>query len=451
MRTGRASGWPLYLVAAVPGAVTAGLLFLKAPKAVSLSVALMLLALVVLLRLGRRPAVMVCILGASFFAGAPVKFGQLNVCDVFLLGALGFILLHPDDTRARMPAPRLLLVGVGLVIVGGLIGGLFQPAADPYQAFSFPYPKTLLFFPPRIGEALRFAWGTIGVILLVRACRLTPRQVDGALMAYGIGATVSVAWALFSPGRGSGRAQGLTAHPVELGLISAVAGLVGIGLLLSGRRSGRRVGTLIVVASVIGIALSGTRAALLVLVVGVGILQFGLRSARRTALFLLLAPLALALAVLGGGGTSPVGTRLAGNASAELSNVGRAALRHTSENLARHHAITGIGFRYFFPPHNLFLAVLSAAGVIGLLGLAVLVVSLVYRLAVTRAPPTLAALAAALAIYVSFWVLNPGWDRWLWVPIALACAVGRSTPGRAGPEPHHGRSGISEPTARTRT
>src|SRR5207302_6861258 len=150
--------------------------------------------------------------------------------------------LEPDRAGATVAAPRLLLAGVGLLILGGFIGGLFQPSVDPYRAYPFPYPRTFLFLPPRIGEGLRFAWGTVGIILLIRACRLTRRQVEVALVAYGLGATLSVIWALFAAGRSTGRAQGLTAHPVAFGLISAFAAIVAVGLLLSPRRGGRPLG-----------------------------------------------------------------------------------------------------------------------------------------------------------------------------------------------------------------
>jgi hypothetical protein len=350
----------------------------------------------------------------------------LNVSDFFFLGALLVVVLHRRSSEPSAPLPDALLVGLGLLIMGGIIGGLFEPAIDPFRFAGLPPQKQLFFFAPRVGEVIRFTWGTVGVLLIVRACRLGRTQIEHGLVAYGLGEVASVFWTVVHSAGASGRARGLASHPVFFGWISAFAVIVGIGLVTSGRRSSRRLGILIVAASVTGMTLSGTRSSVFILVLGLVFLQFGLRSAHRSAIFALVVVLAISLGLLGVGGETR--TRLIGDQSSEVSNHTRDVLREASVGLVRSHGITGVGFRYLFQPHNLVLGVLGAAGVLGLAGLLLVVVSLARTLATTSPldTTTVAVMAGALGVYTS-WVVNVGWDRWLWVPIALVLAGQRSS------------------------
>jgi O-antigen ligase len=90
----------------------------------------------------------------------------------------------------------------------------------------------------------------------------------------------------------------------------------------------------------------------------------------------------------------------------------------------RKHGWTGVGLRFLFPPHNLVLGVLAATGALGFIGLLIVVGSLIRRLITTPAADVLAiaVLAAAVGTYACMWVVNVGWDRWFWVPIALVLA-----------------------------
>jgi capsular polysaccharide biosynthesis protein/O-antigen ligase len=415
---------PIVVGAAAAGALVVGSRVVHLPRTIELAAAVSFPAVLMLLRLGRRRALTICIATAAFFCGAPLRAGRLNVSDVFLLAAIPIIVLnrHPRDEPA--PVPRGLLLGLGLLIAGGIVGSIFEPAVDPFRAsLRFPYPAKLLFFPPRVGEVFRFAYGTVGTVLLVRAARLSRRQIEGALMFFGLGATTSVVWALIQGGNANGRAKGLAGHPVSLGWISAFAAIVGVGIVLSRQRNSRSVGLLIIAASVTGMSLSGTRSSVFILVVGLVMLQFGLRSARRSFAFLLIALLAMSFVLLGAGGETR--TRLAGNAGAEQSNYGRRLLRDDSIALVHEHGITGVGLRYIFPPHNLVLGVLGSTGLIGFAGFLILVVSLLRRLAIAPAADTvtLAVLAAALGLYGNSWVVNVGWDHWLWVPLALVLGM----------------------------
>ena len=149
---------------------------------------------------------------------------------------------------------------------------------------------------------------------------------------------------------------------------------------------------------------------------------------------MLVGVLGLAVALLGVGGETAVGTRLAGDTSAALSNVGRTLVRQDSFAVVRRHGITGIGLQWLFQPHNLVLGVLAATGVIGFAGLLIVVVTMARRLVTTSTtdPVTLAVISAALAVYTCAWVVNVGWDRWFWIPVALVFTARPSAGGSGG-------------------
>jgi hypothetical protein len=434
----------LLLAVGGAGALVVASFALHLPKALTVAIAFLVPGFALLLRVGRQRALGLFIIGAAFFSAADVKVGQLDISDVFLVLAVAILFLHPQTEGPLAPLPRAVLAGLALLLLGGVIGSLFEPATSPFpHAFVKP-PSKLFFIPPRYGEVLRFAYGTVGVVLLVRACGLTRAQVRRAMVAFGLGAIVSVGWALVQPVNPGDRPRGFTGSPVEFGWISAFAAVVGVGLVLSGRRAARRVGVLVVGAGILGIVISGTRSAVPLLLVSLVILQFGLRSARRTATFALLAVLALALALVGVAGDTPVVTRLAGNTSAQISNNARALVAEDGRVLVREHGVTGVGLQYLFQPHNLILGVLGAAGVIGLAGLAVVGLSLLRRLTITPSDDTitLAILSGTLGIYTCSWVVNVAWAHWLWVPIALVLGV-RSPTEATHPRAAHARPEVS--------
>jgi len=96
-------------------------------------------------------------------------------------------------------------------------------------------------------------------------------------------------------------------------------------------------------------------------------------------------------------------------------------LRNETYDLVRQHGLTGVGLKYLFPPHNLILAVLGAMGVVGLAGFVVVCIDLIRRLLTSRAGDTIlvAVLASTLAMYACAWVVNFGWEHFLWLPVAL--------------------------------
>ena len=423
----------IILVAAVAGGM---------PKALAVIIALAVPVFAVLFRVPRR-ALVACIVAASLFCGAPVKLGQLDLSDVLLLTAALLLLLQRDsegEMPPLAPLPRAVLFGLALLVLGGIIGSAFEP-----PSFSAVFrivvvaPTKLFFLTPRYGELVRLLYGTVGVVLLIRAARLTSAQTRYAITSFALGATVSALWGVINPTAFANRAVGLTAHPIYLGWISAFSAVIGVGLILERGKWSRAIGVATVLAGVGGIAVSGTRSGVLILLAGLFVLQLGLRSVRRSVTFVLLGLVVVSLLVLGVGGDTPVSTRLAGSQSALQSNVQRNVVRQDSFALVRKHGWTGVGLRYLFPPHNLVLGVLAATGAIGFAGLLVVAGSLVRRLIAT--PPgdvlSVAVLAAVIGTYACMWFVNVGWDRWFWVPIALVLAR------PSGPEVADGPSDVA--------
>jgi hypothetical protein len=242
------------------------------PKAVAVALALAVPAFVVLLGVQRTRALLLCLVGVSFFSATQVKVGQVDATDLFMLAAIVVLVLGRDtagDAPPLAPLPRTLLFGLGLVLLGGIIGSAFEP-----PSFSAVFhivviaPTKFLFLSPRYGELVRLVYGTIVIVLVVRAARLTATQMRHALTAFCLGATVSALWGVLHPGVFANRAVGLTSHPVYLGWISAFAAVVGVGLLLSPGRRSRAIGLATVVSGVAGIAVSGTRSGVLILFAG---------------------------------------------------------------------------------------------------------------------------------------------------------------------------------------
>ncbi|MBV8236437.1 MAG: hypothetical protein JO075_12115, partial [Acidimicrobiia bacterium] len=107
------------------------------------------------------------------------------------------------------------------------------------------------------------------------------------------------------------------------------------------------------------------------------------------------------------------------------SNQGRDLLREQTYALIRTNGLTGAGFRYLAPPHSFLLGILVTAGIAGLIGTIVIVAALVFQhLSIRdRDPMAVAAIAAVLGLFTTSWVVNFGWDRWLWVLIAVFATV----------------------------
>ncbi|MBV8305821.1 MAG: O-antigen ligase family protein [Acidimicrobiia bacterium] len=366
----------------------------------------------------------------AFFAATPsMKLAKgLNLSDLAFALVVAGLILRRRKPRPDAPNIAPFLVGALLLAAGGLFGTMFEPATNPFPGLGAVYYGSALGpIGIRYGDLVRFVIVTVGMLVAVRFWRpdLRDRWAVGA--AFGAGAVTSVLYAVSQGTQPGGRAQGLTTHPVFYGTISALAVVVGIGLAASSTGRRRLYGIVVAVVCAYGVLGSGTRGAVLMVAAGVAFFLIAMRSARVMAAFVGVGLVGLlATVLLPGmfGGTETV-VRLQGGGNALLSNQGRDLLREQTYALIRTNGLTGAGFRYLAPPHSFLLGILVTAGIAGLIGTIVIVAALVFQhLSIRdRDPMAVAAIAAVLGLFTTSWVVNFGWDRWLWVLIAVFATV----------------------------
>ena len=375
----------------------------------------------------------------AFFAATPsLKLAKgLNLSDLAFALVVAGLVLRRRSERPTPPNITPFVVGALLLAAGGLFGTMFEPKVNPFPGLGGVYQGSA--FGPigiRYGDLFRFLIVTIGMLLAVRFWRPSVRDRWAVAAAFGAGALASVVYAISQGSQPGGRSLGLTTHPVFYGTISAVAVLVGIGLATSSTGRRRVYGIVVAAGCAYGVLGSGTRGAVLMVAAGVAFFLIAIKSARVFAAFVGVALAGLLVTVLLPGlfsGTETI-VRLQGGGNAVISNQGRDLLREQTYALIRSNGLTGAGFRYLAPPHSFILGILVTAGILGLLGTIVIVAALVLQfLSVqNRDPMAVAAVAAVLGLFATSWVVNFGWDRWLWVLIAVFATVrAHDSPGQA--------------------
>jgi O-antigen ligase len=292
-----------------------------------------------------------------------------------------------------------------LLIAGGIVGSQF--AVDLGASLS---------------AIIRFGLAAVGVPLVFVALAPTRAEVRILSWAFLIGAVVnSVAGVItYNP---FSRGIGLSTHSNHLAAAGLLASGLAAGLFLTGsRRSSWKAAALWGVVTV-GIIKSGSRAGLLGEAILILILLVSTGSTRilrwcvtvfvgvATLLFLNIIPYDEQDAI----------ARLFGRTSVEASNQERAELRARAVEGIRRHPLTGAGFEEARVAHNLYLQIWGAAGIIGLLGMAVLwhagIRGLLEGMAGDRW--VLAAAAAVISFLAVAVASNILWDRYLWFVFAL--------------------------------
>ncbi|MHB8464498.1 MAG: O-antigen ligase family protein [Acidimicrobiales bacterium] len=401
-----------------------------------------------------RKAVLYCFAADAFVAATPsVGRGQLKPTDLCLVAAMAILALRPESRSVvdKDGTPRRMVTALLLICAGGLIGSRFAPA-HVAASLRLSYTGSPLGpIPAGIADVMRFALGTVGLILVVRAWKPVAAEARTALLAFGWGATVSVLYGAAKGGAQYGRVQGLTTHPVFFGMISAFAVLVAVGLFLSASSSRGRLGAAtIALICTAGMLDSGTRSGLLIVGLGLVITLAGMRSFRLTSILVGCGLFGLLLAAVSPSfvTNSPTVSRLNGGGYASISNQARDAAQRDTIALIKVHGITGAGFRYIDSPHNLLLGIIASAGVIGLVGFVMLVVVVTARFLRTPStdPMAVAVLGGAVAVFAAFSTVNPGWDRWFWMPLALTIVARREARHRpdGGPQRQRRRGGQPE-------
>lgn len=351
------------------------------------------------------------------------------ISDIVMLLAIGLYLLTRLTTRTRpnWTPYRPVLIGLGLLTLGGLAGAVFEvPGAFMYKALGQPW-RDISGWAQNIDNLAKFVLGSfipIGLWVLVPAQRSLVRRIIGAFVA---GCFASAVVALVLPfGQGGGRMVGLTVHPNQLGSLCLLGTGAALSLLLTQDRFAPW-GYVVLPVLSLGLLGSGSRAALAgMLVLGAII---GPLTRSRAIIGVLLAGTAVVLLLFAAGlikaeGQNAVGRALGSDPSAANSSAIRADLgeRVLDRWLAR--PLTGQGFNYMRPSHNVYLGVLASAGLLGVIGFAVLISGILRRTWRRRADLMVACMAAGYFAYlVNAYFDNIFWWRWLWFTVGMVVAT----------------------------
>jgi O-antigen ligase len=355
---------------------------------------------------GARVTGIACMMAA--FASAPMyrgleqMIGGVPPTDVFLL--IGIIHLLPSFLGHRLKLPIMFLLGLMLMSVCSLIAVVITGDLL-INAF---YAVQWLFF--------------IGLLPIVIAWwRPDLRVINLLLWSYLGGHLVSTAYGLAEGAAYAGRHDGLTHHPNAFGL----AGLTSIAIVLFLIRQYQDVRVrLILVAfvatSLLSITLSGSRAAIVVLVVLILLVPIVERSALMgvgLAAIAALGVMSIPFVVDISGEESAIG-RLAGSGTATASDRIRSEGLEVGFDRLWESPILGSGFANVEEFHNVFLEAAIAIGFVGLFGYLLVLYPLARPLFSTH---PLRRLTYMVWVFMGVGPTFPGlWDRTVWVPASLA-------------------------------
>lgn len=387
------------------------------------------------------------LLGAAFFAApmSGVRLGGWMLVDLLVaLSAMTLILtrgnLHPRVSWLRRFSPYVKF-GCLMLVGGSLVGAFVAPPEFMVEGLVASIKLAIA------------AFGTSALVVTVASQQLMLSSWYQHL--YVAGAVVSVLYGaiqfVLSVPDGSARvarAVGLAHHANALGLSIALALPLALGLAFRSTRIVSRVGIgseVVVLAA--GLLLTGSRGALLGVVVGLmTVLWLRRRSlstaiTQRSALVGAAIAATVVLVVLTSPALSealtrsPLVERFEGAGGATTSLEVRQAMVEAEFNRAVASLPLGSGFRLSNRPHNVLIEVVASAGVLGALGLILLAVG-VRRLLKggvgleSMKPYVIASLAAGVVVVA---VNNALWNRGVWMLGALAILTPSSTARHLAP------------------
>ena len=357
------------------------------------------------------------ILGAMLLAPMDaVRPGSALLTFSDLAFGLGFLLLAPVILRTRAKIPAGFTVGATVILCAAFVSALLSAAPVGHFALFARLLAAVILLPLAIGW-----WGP------------STRLVEWMAAAYVAGQCISTAYAAVGGGLvAGGRSFGLTAHPNFLGLGSTVA--IALCLFLYTRTHGWVRVPLWGAAALCsyGIVLSGSRAALMAVVVMAllfPLLERSLVSAYMLVVGGLTVGVSLTWLVEILGPTSALARLMPGDFGAGLSNQAREIALEIYWGRFLEHPVFGEGFTADqYLAHNVLLQFGVALGVFGTIGFLVLMWSLARPL-FNRSLPLrgLSYLAIAYATVAPF---TPSiWDRNIWAGLGLAILAGSRTAG----------------------
>lgn len=353
--------------------------------------------------------------------------------------ALATLAATPVLLRTRVPS--WVLVGMGTLILVTAIH-LWLPISPMYMLGRYQLPRLPGTRPPTSAVLVSIQWSIALFILpwLTRAlCGGSIRRVERLLVAWLLGAVVSVLFALSDALRfthvastlthgalTAGRQSGLAAHVNHFGFACAIAVPISIFLIARDRKL---LGISTLALLVIGSLLSGSRGAQLGTVSACVLSAMCTHHGRRLLPPIIWgASLSAVVAFTFWPGLVGSFTDLVrfGDPSAYVSDEARAMAARQSIEDFRTHPIAGIGFEVLNEAHSLLLEVLATGGVVLLVGLIVYYSGAVRSgFRAHRAGYALAGFAvASVATFLLMGLFqNQIADRYLYIPIAAICAI----------------------------
>jgi hypothetical protein len=373
-----------------------------------------------------------------------VYIGPFQPADLLL--AATFVLLVATGNAQTARLPTWLWIGAALLAFSGVLSEVFPASAQyvssRYLGYAYYYGLTNtahaaggnLTSLAKFEVSLVFLPLTICMLNLSRAQirRLAEWWLLGVLISCVVAITdfaniTSVRVSLLgqaATGFGT-RETGLTSQPNVLGLAAVLVLPIALGLLRSRRQTA---GIVAVGLTCAGIALSGSRGAIVIAVILLGLAFLTVPSLRK------LSPvLVVALAVLGLIYQSSIGKWVSDHVTersgATASDADRAGLRHQAWSDFLHSPIHGIGYQFLASGHEVHLEILASTGLIGAIGY------VIYALGVSKTAPAalradalygrLLMLSLVVILGLQF-VENQVSDRYLFVPVALLLALATS-------------------------
>lgn len=382
----------------------------------------------------------------------------IPISDVLLVLCVGlYVLVRLAEGRTSEDQTyRPVLIALTLLAVGGLVGAIFEaPGAFFYQAIN-TLPRDVSGWGQNLSNLGKFLAGSlipIALWALVRPDRAFMRRILGAFV---VGTFVSALIGLLLPSAKAGnRSYGMTVHPGQFGSLSLLGISAALALLLS-RPPFKAWGFIVIPILGLGIIASGSRAALGALVV-LGLI-IGPLTRNRAVLGGVMAGTALVLILFTAGVIKPEGQNALGRAlgsdqSAENSSTIRGELGAAVWHRWTERPLTGNGFNYMRPSHNVYLGILACTGILGVVGMLSLVTSIVRRTWRRRADMMSVCVTAGYVAYLAAaYFDNIFWWRWLWFVVGMVVAVSATSPepGEVGYEPTDDADVGVEPFASTR-
>ncbi|HEX6540023.1 MAG TPA: O-antigen ligase family protein [Candidatus Dormibacteraeota bacterium] len=388
------------------------------------------------------------VLGLVAISWNAVRVGPLEPGDALLLAA-AFALALDALRRRRAPwMPALMLGGAALIAASGLLTALAPPSASYLSARTlFPNPYVIyglhsLSSDGNLASLGKFLVALVLLPMMVQVMEPSRREVRVLAGAWAVSALISAGVAVLDASGhthisasllgyvpGGGRQAGLSIQPNHL----AVALILATPVVLSWMRSTSSAVRLLSLPALLvlaaGVLLTSSRGGFVGLLIAAGltiVLVPELRPSPRVLAVVLplgcMALLGLGASLLPGLATQ---SRLASGLG-DLSDAQRTILQAQAIADFSVSPIHGIGFDHVDEAHQVFLQLLAAGGVIGLLGyltywIGVLRTGLLAR----RVDPNIASvlLVSSLCFLALNLVENQVTDRYLYVPAALIAGL----------------------------